>query len=68
MTEMHCYQDWYKDTLITHFFKKLEIYDDNNTEIPIDPFNRKNWKETLEFKDGNCGGGNINYKLFVNKQ
>ena len=62
---LHCYKDYYKDSLINVFFKKLKV--SSNKKLEIDFFNRKNWKESIILKNNNyCSAGDANYELIIN--
>lgn len=63
-TKLHCYQDFYGDTLINTFYKKIRITV-SQKEISINLFNRVNWKESLHLKNGSCKGGDVSYLLTI---
>lgn len=64
IVKYHCYQDYYKDTLIPSFFQLLEI-SCNEKKLVIDPNNRKNWKEEKELRGIVCEEGFIRYSLEI---
>lgn len=66
-TELHCYNDYYKDSLLSHFFEALEITSSNSNKVlNIDVFNRSNWKEKLNISEEKiCNYGDVSYTLEI---
>lgn len=64
IVEMQCYDDYYKDSLVATFFKKINITT-KDKKITIDPFKRINWNEKLDLKGNSCKYGNVYYKLEI---
>lgn len=62
--KMQCYDDFYKDSLIKVFFNTLELYS-LNKKIKINPYLRKNWKESLRLEGRNCKKGTAAYTLSI---
>jgi hypothetical protein len=55
----------YNDTLIRTFFLNFKIIPVNGS-VNIDPFNRKNWSDSITLS-GNKKAGEVLYKLIINE-
>lgn len=66
MVKLHCYNDYYHDSLLYAFFKRLEIYS-KNKPMEMNVFNRINWKEDLNNLESakGCKSGLLIYELAV---
>lgn len=63
----HCYRDYFKDTLISFFFKPFVITH-NGELLKIDPMNRNNWMEEKYLRGFICKEGMISYTLNVTQK
>jgi len=66
-TKLQCYKDYYKDSLVSHFFETLEITSPNSNKVlNMDVFNRSNWKEKLNISEEKfCNYGDVSYTLEI---
>jgi hypothetical protein len=62
--KINCYRD-YHDTVIHSFFLTLKVKPMEGN-LKIDPFNRTNWKNSIDLTgSNNCKGGKVYYTFIV---